>query len=106
MQPPLDQIMHPKRDDFAPFGACHPVRVPDRRLATHRADFSNTTGKFLLPLMRRRLHDRFSDSRFAAPIRCLRIPAAWASEHQESNSDETRGKEGGYWCLLLVRQLW
>ena len=27
-------------------------------------------------------------------------------QHQESNSDETRGKEGGYWCLLLVRQLW
>ena len=49
---------------------------------------------------------RFSDFCLAASIACLCISTAWASEHQESNSDETRGKEGGYWCLLLVRQLW
>ena len=42
----------------------------------------------------------------AASIACLSRPTAWARGHQESNSDETRGREGGYWCLLLVRQLW
>ena len=92
------------------FGSSPPSTTSTRptscQPATHRADFLNTTGKFLLPLMRRRLHDRFSDSRFAAPIRCLRIPTAWASEHQESNSDGSRGREGGYLCPLLVPHLW
>ena len=91
-------------------GDCGDKRPPGattrRRAAPPSTGLVECTGKSPPSLQRTRPAKQFSDCRPSAPIPCLRIPTAGASEHQESNSHLPRGKGGWYLYLLLVCQVW
>ena len=91
-------------------GDCGDKRPPGattkRRAAPPSTGLVECTGKSPPSLQSRRPPKQFSDCRPSAPIPCLRIPTAGASEHQESNSHLPRGKGGWYLYQLLVCQVW